>query len=40
LVRTLPCRWLESYTVTANSLPYSTERTRNRQILRYTGRTF
>src|SRR5882762_328717 len=25
LVRTLPCRWLESHTVTANSLPCSTE---------------
>src|SRR6266446_7204415 len=32
LVRTLPRHWLESYTVTANSLPYSTERTGNRRI--------
>src|SRR5260370_23771103 len=32
LVRTLPCRWLESHTVTANSLPYSTECTGNRRI--------
>src|SRR5260370_24467863 len=31
-VRTLPCRWLESHPVTANSLPYSTERTGNRRI--------
>jgi hypothetical protein len=28
LTRTLPGRWLESRTVTANSLPYSTIRTR------------
>src|SRR6266699_4167873 len=38
LVRTLPCRWLESHTVTANSLPYSTERTGNRRIPIYIRR--
>jgi hypothetical protein len=35
LVRTLPRHWLESYTVTANSLPYSTERAGNRHIYMY-----
>ena len=34
LVRTLPRRWLES-TVTANSLPYSTERVGNRHMYIY-----
>src|SRR6266436_37856 len=37
LVRTLPSSRLESYTVTANSLHYSTERTRNRRICIYKG---
>src|SRR5258708_1313576 len=40
LVRTLPCRWLESRTVTANSLTCQTKRTRNPHILRYVRRTF
>ena len=37
MVRTLPSSRLESYTVTANSLHYSTERTRNRRICIYKG---
>src|SRR6266478_2844239 len=40
LVRTLPCRWLESHTVTANSLPYSTECTGNRRIYIYIRMRF
>src|SRR6266513_4649941 len=32
LVRTLSCRWLESRTITANSLTCSTKRTRNPHI--------
>src|SRR5713101_9470316 len=40
LVRTLPFSWLESYTVTANSVPYSTERTGNRHIYIYTRMLF
>src|SRR4029077_1313973 len=34
LVRTLPRHWLESYTVTANSLTCSTKRSKNRMYIR------
>jgi len=40
LARTLPSRWLEARTVTANSLPYSTERTGNRHIYIYIRMLF
>src|SRR5216683_6224672 len=40
LVRTLPSRWLESHTVTANSLPCSTERAGNRHISTYIRMLF